>query len=169
MEHRVATLGPRAPGASTPTFILSPDQFPQLHRPFDGAFNAAPVLSAPMDGGAVDSAEAARLTVSNLETLFSAEIVYQNRHRLAVPPSLDALAEAVGWPRPPASPFDPASAESGYVFLPLNVSAPPFRVMFYDAAELRLTGQTHVIYRPGRRVTVLARDELAAEPGVSLP
>jgi hypothetical protein len=159
LEQRVNAMGPVQPNA--PLRYLTQDV---------PAPNPTPPAPQPADAQAAPSAaDASRQTTRNLLDLFRAEIIYQNRHHLAAPASIDDMAADRRGGRVPASPFDPTSAEPGYVLLPGNVSAPPFRVVFYDAAELRLTGRTHVIYHPGRRVAVLSRDQLAAEPGVALP
>ncbi len=173
MAVRVAALRPPSPfgpnGVPNPAVGLRPGLVP-LVLP-DPSRIARRGRRSPIDEPGADlPTEAAdsppRRTADNLDALFTAEVRYQNAHDLTPAASIADLAR---WAPPITSPFDPTSAEPGYVFVAGNVSDPHVRVIFYDAAELRLTGRTHVIYHPGRRVAVLTREALAAEPGVTVP
>ena len=107
--------------------------------------------------------------MSNLRRLALAVVHYQGLHRGRPPAALDDLIPLLPRSRTPASPFDPAGHEPGYVYIAASAGAPQPAVMFHDAAELRRIGHAHGVHSHGGQAVVTTFEQVGRQSSVTLP
>ena len=161
---------PRRPAAGANAPPLPQPQPQRAVRP--DADGMASLVGGPDPRTLVDPNDAAAAvwrTTANLHRLAFAVLRYQGRHQDRPPAALDDFAPLLARTDLLTSPFEPDGDGAGYVFVAANAGPGPPAVMFYDAAELRQTGNTHVVYSHSGRVVAITRDALGRQSGVTLP